>query len=283
MFCRACQMQSRRQRRIWRNKKKGLRISTFGSWEATWKNRRQRWPRSIDSSSNCSRTPTCSVRCKSRNHLRRGSSFSNHHRSPAVGLQTPNFKWPTPTADSLARSNPANPGLAERGIKIDEFNKEIDQRKRQQAEIRREMAVYQAKIDSAPKVRALQSGIARDYDKARLHYQELLAKKNEAEMTKAAKKQMEPTFKVVSPASLPETPSETPHQFIAKLSGLLWGPLVAIGLVRSRRKTGEEKLSLEEVISQSGVPVLASIPWIPLGSVEQAPDRDSLRSSAQIT
>jgi hypothetical protein len=193
---------------------------------------------------------------------------------PSGGPPDSKLQGPTPTAESLGRSNAANPGFADRKIKIDEFNKEIDQRKRQQAEIRKQMAVYQAKIDSAPKVRALQSGIARDYDRARLHYQELLAKKNEDEMTKVAKKQMEPTFRVLSPASLPQTPSETPHQFLAKLSGLLWGPLVAIGLVRSRRKTGEEKLSIEEVISQSGVPVLASIPWIPLGSVEQAPDRD---------
>ena len=94
VFCRACQMQSRTQRQIWRNKKKRLRISTFASWEVIWKNRRQLWPRSIDSSCNCSRTPTCSMRCKSRNHLRRGFSFSNRHLNQAVGLQTPNFKVP---------------------------------------------------------------------------------------------------------------------------------------------------------------------------------------------
>jgi uncharacterized protein involved in exopolysaccharide biosynthesis len=192
----------------------------------------------------------------------------------------------TQTADSLAQSNPSGLTFAERQVKIDQFNREIDQRRRQQAEIRKEMAVYQAKIDSAPKVRALQSAIVRDYDNAKLHYQKLLAKKNEAEMAKAAKTKMEPSFQVLSPASFPDTPSNSRHQFMAKLSGLLWGPLVAIGLVTLRRRTVEQKVSLEEVIRQSGVPVLASIPWIPLGSVQPntpVPDRDSHRSSTETT
>ena len=187
----------------------------------------------------------------------------------------------TQTVDSVVQSNPSSLNFAERQIKIDQFNKEIGERKRQQAEIRKEMAAYQGKIDSAPKIRALQSGIARDYDKAKLHYQELLAKKNEAEVAKAAKAKMEPSFKVLSPASFPDEPSDGRNQFMAKLSGLLWGPLVAIGLVALRNRTGEQRISLEEVISESGLPVLASIPWIPSDS--QVPERDSHRSSTQIT
>ena len=187
----------------------------------------------------------------------------------------------TQTVDSIVQSTPSSLNFAERQIKIDQFNKEIGERKRQQTEIRKEMAAYQGKIDSAPKIRALQSGVARDYDKARLHYQELLAKKNEAEMAKAAKAKIEPSFKVLSRASFPDAPSDGRNQFIAKLSGLLWGPLVAIGLVALRNRTGEQRISLEEVISQSGLPVLASIPWIPSDS--QVPERDSHRSSTQIT
>jgi uncharacterized protein involved in exopolysaccharide biosynthesis len=186
-------------------------------------------------------------------------------------------------ADSSMQTNPSSLTFSEIQGKIDQFNKEIDQRKRQQTEIRKEMALYQARIDSAPKVRALQSAILRDYENAKRRYQELLAKKNETEMAKAGKKSSEPSFQVLSPASFPETP--TNGRFMARLSGLLWGPLVAIGLVllRSRRA---ELVSLEQVISQSGVPVLASIPWIPLGSVRpnsQAPDQNSHQSSTQTT
>jgi len=184
-------------------------------------------------------------------------------------------------ADSL---NPSSLTFAERQAQIDQFNKEIDQRKRQQTELRKEMAIYQTKIDSAPKVRALQNGIVRDYDKAKLHYQELLAKKNEAEMANATKTKMEPSFKVLSPPSFPNTPSNSLERLMAKLSGLLWGPLLAIGLVALRSRRREQKLSLDEVISQCGVPVLASIPWIPLSSGPhdtQLPD--SHRSLTQTT
>jgi uncharacterized protein involved in exopolysaccharide biosynthesis len=187
-----------------------------------------------------------------------------------------------PQGASLAQSNPAGLTFAERQIKIDQFNKEIDQRKRQQTEIRTEMALYQAKIDSAPKVRELQNVIVRDYENAKRRYQELLAKKNQNEMAKAAKKILGPSFQVLSPASFPDTPSNSLALFMAKFSGLLWGPLVAIGLVALRYRRVEQKVSLEEVLSQCGVPVLASIPWIPLGSVlpgTQVPDPDLHRST----
>jgi len=188
--------------------------------------------------------------------------------------------------DSLAQSNPSNLTFAERQVKIDQLNQEIDQRKREQAEIRKEMAVYQARIDSAPKVRSLQSGIVRDYENTKLRYQELLAKKNKAEMAKAAKWNSGPNFQVLSPASYPDAPSNGLYRFMVKLSGLLWGPLLAIGWV-ALRSTGEaQKLSLEQVIRESGVPVLALIPWIPEGSVQpnsQASSRNFQRSSTQIT
>lgn len=53
-------------------------------------------------------------------------------------------------ADSSMQTNPAS-------LTFSDIQGQIDQRKRQQAEIRKEMALYQARIDSAPKVRALQS------------------------------------------------------------------------------------------------------------------------------
>jgi hypothetical protein len=105
-------------------------------------------------------------------------------------------------------------------------------------------------------------------------------------MAKAAKAKMEPSFQVLSPASFPDTPSNGLDRFMAKLSGLLLGPLVAMGLVALRNRRVEQKVSLEEVISQCGVPVLASIPWIPLDSGcpdTQVPDRDSHRSSTETT
>jgi len=174
---------------------------------------------------------------------------------------------PLQPADSSIQTNPSSLTFSEIQRKIDQFNKEIEQRKGQQTEIRNEMALYQARIDSAPKVRALQITIVRDHENAKRRYQHLLAKKNENPMAKVAKEISESSFQVLSPASFPDTPSNSHNRFMARLSGLLWGPLVAIGFVlRSRR--AEQKVSLEQVISQSGVPVLASIPWISLGSVQ---------------
>jgi len=200
---------------------------------------------------------------------------------PSGELLDSRLQAATQSTDSSAQSNPSGLTFAERQAKIERLNKEIARRRRQQTDIRKEMAIYQAKIDSAPKVRALQSGIVRDYNNAKLHYQKLLAEKNEAEMTNAEQTKIEPRFQVLSPASFPDKPANGFARFMAKFSGLLWGPLVAIGLVVSRNRRVEQKVGLDEVIRQCGLPVLASIPWIPLDGVRpdtQAPGRDSRRS-----
>src|SRR5206468_10172809 len=151
--------------------------------------------------------------------------------------------------DSSSRANPS-PTLSEAKGKIEQFSKEIDLRKKQQAEIRKEMARYQAKIDSAPKLMSLQTAIARDYEKASQRYQDLLAKKNENEVAKAARKMSTTGFLILSPASFPDAPSNSLVQFMARFSGLLLGPLIGMGLVVWQVKRTEQNLTLEQVITE---------------------------------
>ena len=166
----------------------------------------------------------------------------------------------------------ASPTLSEAQRKIEQFSKEIDLRKKQQAEIRQEMARYQAKVDSAPNLVSLQTAIARDYQKASQHYEDLLAKKNENEVAKAARKTSTIGFLILSPASVPDAPSNRLVQFIARFSGLLLGPLIGMGLVIWQARRAEQNLTLEQVITDSGVSVLASIPWIEAN--DWGPNRD---------
>ena len=170
-------------------------------------------------------------------------------------------------------------------LRIDQLNKEIEHLRVQQSEIRKQMAPYQAKIDSAPKIKALQKVVS-DYESAKRRHQELLAKKNEIEMAKAEKRMSGPSFQVLSSASFSDIPSNGQNRFMARLVGLLFGLLVSIGLVVSQSGRVGQRASLEEVVRQSGLPVLASIPWIPLATVRpnsHTSDPDSHQSSTSIT
>jgi len=209
----------------------------------------------------------------------------DHPSNSSDGPADSRVPAPLQADDSAIQASASNLTVSELQSKTDQLKIEINQRRRQQMEIRKEMALYQTRIDSAPRVRALQSAIVRDYENSRQHYQELLAKKNEKEMADAAKKASEPSFEILSPASFPDTPSNSHNQSMARLSGLLWGPVVAIALIILHSRNREQKPSLSQVISQSGLPVLASIPWIPSArahSSEKVPDRASQQSSTQL-
>jgi uncharacterized protein involved in exopolysaccharide biosynthesis len=155
--------------------------------------------------------------------------------------------------------------ISEIQLRIDQLNQEIEHLRGQQSEIRKQMAPYQARIDSAPKVKALQKVVS-DHESAKRRYQGLLAKRNEMERARNEKKLSGSRFQVVSPATFSDTPSNGQSLFMVRLAGLLSGLLVSIGLVASRSRRVGQKASLDEVVRQSGLPVLASIPWIPLGT-----------------
>lgn len=157
---------------------------------------------------------------------------------------------------------------AEMQSEIETIERQIDRARQEQQKIQREMALYQARVDSVPRIEQAQKEISRDYDTTRQHYQSLLAKKNEAAMaTSLEQRQKGEQFRILDPASLPEEPSEPNRSrlnFIGFAVGLAFGGFLSLLLeLRDSSVRSESELSL-----LTKLPVLVSVPLI--GEFSQA-------------
>ncbi|MEW5977955.1 MAG: GNVR domain-containing protein [Acidobacteriota bacterium] len=155
-----------------------------------------------------------------------------------------------------------DPNLLEMRTQLQSLDFQIQQAKKDQDRIRNEMAIYQARVDSVPRLEQLQKEISRDYEMTQQNYRSLLAKKNEAAMAaNLEKRQKGEQFRILDPASLPEKPSE-PNRLRLNLAGLAAG--LAFGLLLSLvlELRDESVRSEREVAQLTQLPVLVSIPLI---------------------
>jgi protein tyrosine kinase modulator len=153
---------------------------------------------------------------------------------------------------------------------LETINRQIAQAKREQEKIRNEMTMYQARIDSVPRMEQMEKQITRDYDITRQHYQSMLAKKNDATMAASLeKRQKGEQFRVLDPASLPQKPSR-PDRLKLNLMGVLIGLALGFGIsVVLELKDGSVRTK-HEVIILTHLPVLATIPPFAAGVAEQS-------------
>lgn len=145
---------------------------------------------------------------------------------------------------------------------IDTLNDQLQQGLKEQEKIRKEMMSYEARVDSIPRIEQMQKEITRDYDTTQKHYQTLLAKKNEAEMaTDLERRQKGEQFRILDPASLPETPSK-PNRVLLNLLGIAVGLGIGSGLAIVLELKDDSVRTEHELVRLTNLPVLVSIPMI---------------------
>ena len=124
-----------------------------------------------------------------------------------------------------------------------------------------QIAVIDEKINASPNVKVALEGINTQYQSAKLTYDELLKKKNDAslQVDRESNAQGE-TVRVVDPANLPQSP-------VAPKRYLLTGMGAAIGLVLGLLLAGLFEIprlfkiqNIEDAKHYTGLPVLASVP-----------------------
>src|SRR5213594_3679902 len=109
-------------------------------------------------------------------------------------------------------------------------NRQITKGRQEEDSIRNEMVIYQTRVDSIPRMEQIQKEITRDYDSTKQHYQNLLAKKNDAEMAGSLeKRQKGEHFRILDPASFPQEPIK-PNRLKLGLIGVLAGLALGFGL-----------------------------------------------------
>lgn len=104
----------------------------------------------------------------------------------------------------------------------------IDEKRKQQASIQARIGGYQARIESSPLIEEQYKEITRDYQTAKMFYDDLLSKMNHAQMaTDLQKRQQGEQFTVMDAANLPDAPF-SPKRRMFLGSGAAFG--FALGL-----------------------------------------------------
>jgi len=133
---------------------------------------------------------------------------------------------------------------------------------RDQKRLQQEIAVYQGRVTLSPNVEEQYKALMRDYDTAQKNYQDLLAKKNSADLTVNMNNQAQgEQMALLAPANLPESPS-FPNFWLFTGGGLLVG--LVLGSAGAMFLELRESFIRTEADAEAALelPMLVSVPWV---------------------
>ena len=130
------------------------------------------------------------------------------------------------------------------------------------ANLKRQLAVYQGRLEMTPKREQELAQITRDYETTREMFRSLLAKRGEADVAaNLEQRQKGETFRVIEPATLPERPTG-PNRIRLLLVGVALALGAAGVAVVLAEQVDTSYRRADEVRATAGVPVLSTIPRI---------------------
>jgi polysaccharide chain length determinant protein (PEP-CTERM system associated) len=128
-----------------------------------------------------------------------------------------------PAGPSGAPIRVESPAVQQLHAQIGAIDDAIQQKRREQANIQRQIGTYQARLQSSPLVAAKYKELSRDYTTAEKGYQDLLAKKNQSQMaTELENQQQGEQLRLMDDANLPDEPT-FPKRSMFALGGLAAG------------------------------------------------------------
>lgn len=141
--------------------------------------------------------------------------------------------------------------------KLDEqiTSKEADMR-----DLRQRMSDYQRRVDAVPGHESELTGLMRDYDTLQKVYSDLLAKKENSQISaNLERQQVGEQFKVIDPARLPEEPFSPNRLRISLIAGAL-GLFLALGVLGVIEYRDMTLRTEDEIVRTLVLPVIAAIP-----------------------
>ena len=137
----------------------------------------------------------------------------------------------------------------------------IDNIKQQIAEINNQIEKYQKRVEKTPKVEIKLKDLQRDYQTVKNRYENMLAKKLDAEMAEELeKRQKGEQFKVIDSAIPPKTPFK-PDVRTLGLMTLVLGLGIGGGLSYLRESLDPAFYTADDAENQLGRKVLVNLPW----------------------
>jgi polysaccharide chain length determinant protein (PEP-CTERM system associated) len=138
---------------------------------------------------------------------------------------------------------------------------QLKEYRRQEEQLRKTMASYQAKVDVLPTRESELTELTREYNTLSAAYSDLLLKRENASLAaNLERRQFGENFTVVDPASRPERPFNEVQRYGVMFSGAAAGLVLAVVVIGLREWRDSSFRSKDEVIKVLSLPVLASIP-----------------------
>lgn len=173
-------------------------------------------------------------------------------------------------ADSVASANPSKEGkntveppqIQQMRAQVHNYDQVIAQKSKEQEEIKRQIALYQSRIQSSPGVEQQYKEVTRGYQTALDSYNDLLKKRQESSMaTQLEHDQQGEQFRVLDPANLPTAPS-FPNRPLFALGGFGGGLALGLGLTFLMEMKDSSFKTERDVEVALQLPVLAMVPSI---------------------
>ncbi|HTV07971.1 MAG TPA: GNVR domain-containing protein [Candidatus Aquilonibacter sp.] len=116
-----------------------------------------------------------------------------------------------------------SPGVRQLKAQISAIDDGIQQKRREQTQIQRQIGMYQGRIESSPLVAAKYKELTRDYQTAQQFYDSLLSKMKQSQMATSLQQQQQgEQFSIMDGANLPDEPT-SPKRSVYILGGLAAG------------------------------------------------------------
>ena len=142
------------------------------------------------------------------------------------------------------------------------INLQMDDKLKTVAELNRQIAGYQARIESSPQLEQQYAALMRDYGLAKQTYEDMSRRSEQSETAKDLEEHKAgENLEVLDPASDPTSPSE-PNRLQMAAMGTGVGLMIGVVLAGAKEMKNTSLKNLKDVRAYTNLPVLSSIPLL---------------------
>lgn len=182
----------------------------------------------------------------------------------------------TPRAAPKVNTPPDNPAYIQLQARLDATGAEIRSLQGQRAALRAKRENLEQRITATPQVEREYRMLTRDYEIAQAKYQEVLAKRQEADLASTLEsRQQGERFTMIEPPVIPEEPAK-PNRLAIGVLGMLLSMAGAVGSGALAETLDERLYGRAGVVRQLGVPPLAVIPRLHTDATRRQRSRNLL-------